>query len=332
MPETEATSYYSGVLERVRQLPGVRAAGFVRALPLTRSSRRCFQIEGYEAKPGEDLELVINVVSEGYFEAMQIPLRAGRTFDTRDRTGAPAVIVVNDILANRFFAGHAVGRSVTDSRQRRLEIVGVVQAHKYMTVQEPPVPTVYYPLSQEPMERMSLVARVDGHPLGMIEPIRREMLAINSQVPVFRTTPLSTRIEEATTSERLTAALVTVCGGMALLLASIGVYGVVAHGVVRRSREIGIRVALGARPLHIVRLIMAEGLGITAIGVALGLAAGALAARTLGSLTLLYGVGASDPMTYLSVPLILLAVAGIAALPPVRRALRLDPNAVLRQE
>jgi putative ABC transport system permease protein len=332
MPQPEATSYYSGVLERVRQLPGVRAAGFVRALPLTRSSRRRFQIDGYQARPGEDLELVTNVVSEGYFESLQIPLRAGRTFDTRDRAGAPRVVVVNDILANRFFAGRAVGRSVTDSRQRRMEIVGVVQAHKYVTVQEPPVPTVYYPLAQEPMQRMSLVARVDSHPLGLIDPIRREMLAINRQVPVFQTTPLSTRIDEATASERLIAALVTVCGGMALLLASIGVYGVVSHGVVRRSREIGIRVALGARRLDIIRLIMAEGLGITAIGGALGLAAGALAARTLGALTLLYGVGASDPMTYMSVPLILLAVAGIAALPPVRRALRLDPNTVLRQD
>ena len=332
LPESTATNYYTAVLERVRSLPGVQAAAFVRALPLTRSGRRGFRIEGYAAKPGEDMELVINVVSDGYFETMQIPVRAGRTFDARDRANAPPVVVVNDILANRFFGGSAIGRTLTDGRGEKMEIIGVVQAHKYITVQEPAVATVYYPLGQQPMATMSLVARVDGTPRGMIEPIRRQMLEVNRQVPVFRTTPLSARIGEATSSERLTATLVAVCGGMALLLASIGVYGVVAHGVVRRAREIGIRVALGARPMDIVRLILAEGLGITGIGVVVGLAAAAVAARALGSLALLYGVGAADPMTYLIVPCILLLVALIAALFPARRALRLDPNIVLKSE
>ena len=332
LPESTAAIYYTAVLDRVRQLPGVQAAAFVRALPLTRSGRRGFRVQGYAAQPGEDMELVVNVVSDGYFETMQIPLRAGRGFDARDRTGAPPAVVVNDILANRFFNGDAVGRTLTDSRGRSLEIVGVVQAHKYITVQEPPVATVYYPLAQEPMAGMSLVAKVDGNVRGMIEPIRRQMMEVNPQVPVFRTAALSTRLDEATASERLTTTLVAVCGGMALLLASIGLYGVVAHGVLRRAREIGIRVALGARPLDIVRLILAEGLGITIVGIVLGLAAAALAARTLGSLTLLYGVRASDPATYLSVPVLLLIVALIATLVPASRALRLDPNVVLRSE
>ncbi|MET0215159.1 MAG: ABC transporter permease [Vicinamibacterales bacterium] len=332
LPESTASLYYSAVLDRVRHMPGVQAAAFVRALPLTRSGRRRFRVQGYAAQPGEDMELVVNVVSDGYFDTMQIPVRAGRGFDARDRVGAPLVVVVNDILANRFFDGRAIGRTVTDSQGREMEIVGVVQAHKYITVQEPPVATVYYPLAQEPMAAMSLVARVDGNVRAMIDPIRRQMLEVNPQVPVFRTAALSTRLDEATASERLTATLVSVCGGMALLLASIGLYGVVAHGVLRRAREIGIRVALGAQPLDIVRLILAEGLGITIVGIVLGLGAAALAARALGSLTLLYGVRASDPATYLSVPVILLVVALIAALAPARRALRLDPNVVLRSE
>jgi predicted permease len=332
LPESTAVHYYGAVLERVRQMPGVKAAAFVRALPLTRAGRRMFRLEGYAAKPGEDMELVVNVVSDGYFDTMQIPLRAGRGFDARDRSGAQAVVIVNDILAKRFFDGRAIGRKMVDSRGRALEIVGIAQAHKYLTVQEPPVPTVYYPLAQEPTAGMSLVARVDGNVRGMIEPVRRQMLDINPQVPVFRTSALSTQLDEATASERLTATLVAVCGAMALLLASIGLYGIVAHGVLRRAREIGIRVALGAQPLDIVRLILAEGLGITIVGIVLGLGAAALAARALGSLTLLYGVGASDPVTYLSVPVILLVVALLAAFAPARRALRLDPNVVLRSE
>ncbi len=278
------------------------------------------------------MELVINVVSDGYFETMQIPVRTGRTFGSQDRPGGAPVAIVNDLLANRFFAGNALGKKLRDSRGRVMEIVGVVQSHKYLTVQEPPVATVYYPLEQEYTPRMILAARTDGAPRAMIEPIARAIAAVDTRVPVYRAMLLSAHLEESTAADRLTTSLVALCGGMALLLATIGVYGVNAYAVVRRSREIGIRVALGARPPDVARLILGEGLRVMGFGVALGLVAAALTARALGSLMPLYGVRSTDPLTYAAVPALLLFVALLAALPPTRRALRLDPNAVLRQE
>lgn len=330
--ELQGLQYYSAVLERVRGLSGVRGAAFVRNLPLSRSSRRGFQVEGYQPKPNEDMELVINVASPGYFETMQIPLRQGRTFDSRDRAGAPAVAIVNDLLAARFFGNNALGKKITDSSGRAMEIVGVVQAHKYLTVQEPPVPTVFYPLEQEYRPRMTLVARVDRSPVGMIDPIRRMMNEVNARVPVYRAMALSSHFDESVAADRMTTSLVALCGGMALLLATLGVYGVIAYAVVRRAREIGIRMALGARPPDVIRLILTEGLSVTGFGAALGLVAAALTSQALGSLTPLYGVNPTDPLTYAVVPALLVCVAVIAAMPPTRKALRLDPNVVLRQE
>ncbi len=332
LAETQALQYYASVLARVRGMPGVRGAAFARTLPLSRASRRGFRIEGYKAKPGEDMELVVNVVSDGYFETMQIPVRTGRTFDSQDRPNGAPVAIVNDLLAKRFFAGNALGRKLTDSRGRVMEIVGVVQSHKYLTVQEPPVATVYYPLDQEYSPRMTLAARTDRAPRAMVEPIARAIAAVDARVPVYRAMLLSAHLEESTAADRLTTSLVALCGGMALLLATIGVYGVNAYAVVRRSREIGIRVALGASPPDVVRLVLGEGLRVMGFGVALGLVAAALSARALGSLMPLYGVRTTDPLTYAAVPALLLIVAILAALPPTRRALRLDPNVVLRQE
>jgi predicted permease len=332
LSDTQALQYYDEVLERVRALSGVQAAAWAQTLPLSRASRRRFTIAAYQPRPGEDMELVINVVSPGYFETMQIPVRAGRTFDWRDRAGGQGVVMVNDLFANRFFAGDALGGRLTDSFGHALEIVGVVQSHKYITVQEPAVATVYYPLAQAPIQGMRLIARVGGRPLAMIDPIRREMMNVNKRVTVFRTIPLANHLNEAVASDRLTASLVAVCGGIALLLATIGVYGVVAYAVARRSKEIGIRMALGARPLDVVRLILAEGFSVTGGGLALGLVGAAIAAQALGSLTPLYGVNALDPMTYAAVPAILVLVTLVAAGPPTRRALRLDPNVVLRQD
>lgn len=332
VPVAQGQQYYASVLERVRSLSGVRAAAFVRNLPLSRSSRRGFKVDGYQPKPNEDMELVINVASESYFETMQIPLRAGRTFDSRDRSSSVPVVIVNDLLAARFYGGDALGRRLTDSQGRQVEIIGVVGSHRYLSVQEPPVPTVFYPLTQEHRQRMTLVARVDGTPQSMVDPIRRTMMAVNPRVPIFRTLSLSSHLDESVAADRLTTSLVAVCGGMALLLASLGVYGVIAYAVVRRSREIGIRIALGARPLDVIRLIAAEGMSVTGFGVVIGLIAAAAAARALGSLMPLHGVNPTDPLTYFLVPTLLAAVAFTAAVAPARRALRLDPNVVLRQE
>jgi hypothetical protein len=278
------------------------------------------------------MELVINVVSRGYFETMQIPLKAGRTFDSRDVSGGARTVVVNDLMAARFFRGDAVGKYVRDSRNRQFEIVGVVQSHKYLALQEPAVPIVFYPLDQEYQSRMTLVARTDSESLGMIDPIRREMVAVNRTVPVFRTIPLSSHFAEAVAAERLTASLVSVCGAIALMLATIGVYGVIAYAVVRRTREIGIRVALGARRLDVVRLVLTEGVGITSIGLAAGLVLSMAATRALSAVSPLYGVSRTDPWVYATVPLMLMTVAILAAWPPAMRALRVDPNTVLREE
>jgi predicted permease len=332
LTEVQGLQYFERALERVRGLPGVRSAAFARDLPLSGTARQMFRIDGYQPKPNEDMELAINVVSEGYFETMQIPLREGRTFDTRDRADAPLVVIVNELLASRFYGGKALGKLMKSSSGRSLEIVGVVQSHKYQTVQAPPVPLVFFPLEQQPRERMTLVARVERTPARMIDPVRRTMMAVDAKVPIDRVMLLSKHFEESVAAERLTASLVAVCGGMALLLATIGVYGVIAYAVVRRAREIGIRVALGARPPDVLRLILAEGLGVTGVGVSLGLLAAAGVAHAIGSLTPLYRVGATDPLTYAAVPALLLSVALLAALHPARRALRLDPNAVLRQE
>jgi putative ABC transport system permease protein len=242
------------------------------------------------------------------------------------------VIGVNDLLAARFFRGEAVDKHLTDSTGQTLRIVGVVNTHKYLTVQEAPVATVFYPLAQNFMPRMTLVARVDGAPTAMVDPIRRAMLGVDATVPVYRSMTLKSHLDESTAGDRLTATLVGVCGGMALALATLGVYGVVAYAVARRTRELGIRIALGARPPDLVRLILSEGLTVTAAGTALGLVAAAVAATGLGSALPLYGVNPTDPITYLTVPVILVVVAIIAALPPTQRALRLDPNAVLRQD
>jgi predicted permease len=332
MPDAQGQQYYTTVLERARGLAGVRAAGLARDLPLSRSSRRRFAVQGYEPRQNEDMELVINVVSPGYFEAMQIPVRAGRAFDARDGGGSAPVAIVNDILASRFFAGDALGKHLTEGAGRSLEVVGVVQSHKYVTVQEPPAATVYYPLAQEHRPRITLAARVAGDPRSMVDPLRRAVTAVDPNVPVYRAMTLAAHLDESMASDRLTASLVTVCGGMALLLATLGVYGVVAYAVVRRAREIGIRVALGARRRDVIGLILREGLSVTAAGMALGLVAAAAAASGLGALTPLYGVGTVDPLTYAAVPGLLVAVALLAALPPTHRALRLDPNIVLRQD
>jgi predicted permease len=335
LPDAEFTSeqgllYYQEAMTRVAALPAVQAVTFARTLPMSRPARRGFQMEGYQPQPGEDPELPTNIVSHNYFETLQIPLIAGRTFVAADGAHSRRVAVVNELLAQRYFGGNAVGRRMTDSSGDVLEIVGVVGTTVGLTVQSAPVPMVHYPLAQSYASRMTLIARTGTDAASLIEPVRRELLTVNRNVPVFRTLTLASHLSEAVADSKLTATLVATCGGMALLLAVIGVYGAIAYAVARRTREIGVRLALGARPHHIIHLVMSEGLAVTAVGIACGILSAAIASRALESL--LYGVESSDPATYLLVPAALALVAILAACAPARRALRVEPNAVLRQD
>jgi predicted permease len=322
--------YYQSALERVRQLRGVQAASFVRTLPTSQHARRGFRMDGYVPQPGEYIELNFNIVSPGYFETLQIPVIAGRTFEDIDRPGGRPVVVVNELLADRYFDGRPIGKRLTDSSGVVLEIVGVVGNTVDLTVQSPPVPVVYYPVAQSYASRMTLIAATAGEPLTLSEAVRSELTSVNRNVPVFRITSLSAHMSEASVDSRLAAALVGACGAMALLLAIVGVYGVIAYAVARRQREIGLRLALGARPWHIVQLVLGEGLTVIASGIILGLGGAALSTRALDSM--LYGVTASDPLTYVIVPTMLALVAAIAACAPARRALSVEPNTVLREE
>jgi putative ABC transport system permease protein len=326
----QRAAYFAAVVDRILRVSGVQAVSLVRTLPLTISSRRGFWPEGYQHQAGEDRELRFNIVEDGYFDVMQIPLLAGRRFDSRDRPSTTLVVMVNREFAARYFGGKPIGRHVTDSSRREFEIVGVVKADARIAVDDRPGPVVYYPLSQSDPGQMSVVARTAGDPGPIIETIRRELTTLDRGVPVFGMNTLSGHISEALATNRLTAALVSACGGMALLLAVVGVYGVIAYAVVRRRREIGVRIALGARPIHVIQLVVSEGVTVTIVGIVCGLAATAGATRILQSM--LYGVSASDATTYLMVPLLLAVVSILAAYTPARRALKVDPMSVLRQE
>jgi predicted permease len=326
----QGSVFYQSALERVRALPGVEAASLVRTLPLSGGPRRRFNPEGYQPQPGEDAELHFNIVAPGYFETMQMPVRAGRTFDDRDRGDSEPVAIVNETFARRYFVSDAVGRHVTDSSGRTMRIVGVVKSGTYLTVQEPQQPHVYYPLSQSYSPRMTMVARTARSAGPQTDGVRRVLRDVNPGVAVFRSTTLRAHVDEALTGDRLTATLVGVCAAMALALAVIGIYGVLAYAVVRRTREIGLRIALGASRLQVVRLIVGEGIALTLAGLTVGVIATAGSSRLLA--TMLYGVSPTDVWTYAAAPSLFALVAAVAASVPARRALRVDPIAALREE
>ncbi|HYN09979.1 MAG TPA: ABC transporter permease [Vicinamibacterales bacterium] len=330
LDEAGGQQYFQQLVTEVRRLPGVEAAGLVSALPLAPGGRRGFQFDGYQPQPTEGMEININVVGETYFGAMRVPLLAGRPFDARDTVTSKRVIVVNDVLAARYFGSSAVGRQARSSNGDDLEIVGVVRTGRYRSLQDDPLPIVYYPLSQFYRSRMVLVARTADDPGGHVETIAKTMRGVRTNVPIDRAMTLDAYMGEALAAERLATALVSTCSAMALVLALVGVYGVMAYAVVRRSREIGVRLALGARPRQIIRLVFSEGLRLTATGVAIGLTIGAALPSVLS--VFLFDVGVADILSLVAAPAALALVAAIAAVAPVRRALGVNPMIVLRQQ
>jgi putative ABC transport system permease protein len=330
MTNEQAAAYYDALLDDIGTLPGVERASLARMVPVAGGSRRLFSVPGYVPRAGEDMELHVNTVHRDYFATMGIRAVQGRLFESSDAANAP-VIVVNDVLANRYFGGQAVGRRiVTASGKIELEIIGVVAVHRRSGLQDLPDPVVFYQLGREIPRRAFLVVRTAGDPAPYAETIRRRATAVDRNVAVFRTTTLEDHLAEAVAANRLTVALVTACGLMAFVLAAVGVYGIVAFAVERRTREIGIRVALGAQPGQVLALLAREGGRVILAGVVLGLVAAWASTRLLTSM--LYGISATDPATFLVVPAGVAVIALVASCVPAARALGINPVAALRHE
>ena len=329
--EQQREAFYQQTLERVSSLPGVQSATLVAFVPLSGGGyRRQTAIEGYQPQPNEDTELNSNIIGPNYFNTMGIPIVAGRDFNAQDRNGSPGVVIVNEVLARRYLGGNAVGRRLRFGSGQFREIVGVVRNAKYRDLREEPLPFIYTPLAQEPQSGMALIVRAHGDPDALVGAVRSELRALNKDVQLFAVQTMTARIADQLATDRVVAVLLSVFGGCALLLAAIGIYGVVGYTVAQRTHEIGIRIALGANQRDILKLIVGQGTVLTAIGAAIGLALALAATQLLKSL--LFGISATDPLTFVSVVSVLVGVALLASYVPARRAMKVDPLIALRHE
>jgi len=325
--------FYQQVLDRVGRLPGVRAVSLTVVIPISGGGqRRGIQLEGYQTRPNEDTELNTNVIGPDYFNTMSIPVVEGRDFGPQDREGGPGVVVVNEELARRYFPGQsAIGKRLrmgSDSPYR--EIVGVARTARYRSLREQALPFIYIPFAQEYQSRMALIVRSAGDPAALIPALRNELRTLNKDVPVFAVHTMTEHIGAQLAADRMVAVLLSVFGGAALLLAAIGIYGVMGYLVSQRTHEIGIRIALGAERRDIMKLVVGEGLRLILIGAALGLALALALTRVLKSL--LFGINATDPLTFGVIAMLMIAVALLACYLPARRATRVDPLIALRYE
>jgi predicted permease len=342
----QGREFYRQAVERVEAVPGVESASVARIVALGGgASVRSLAIEGRTGSDnqfrsegagpaGSDANSVSsNVVGPKYFQTMGIALLRGRDFNLQDTEDKPGVVIVNESFVQRHFPGQEIiGRRISfnGSAGPWREIVGVVHDSKYLTLGEPPTPIAYLPLEQNHETGMTLHVRAAANPSSIVAAIRSEVQALEKNLPVNNPTPMNEWIINSLYAARMGAILLGIFASLALVLASIGLYGVMSFAVSQRTRELGIRMALGAQAADVFRLVLRQGMGLVAFGVVLGLGAAAAVTRLLTSF--LYGVSATDRTTFVIIPVVLALVAGIACYIPARRATKVDPLAALRYE
>jgi putative ABC transport system permease protein len=330
----EQTAFFARVLERAATLPGVTSVAVTSVLPLHNQDQRAsFLIENSPALPANELlQTDARRVSAGYFRTMGIPLERGRLLDDRDRahTHAPLAGVVDAAFAQRFFGEeNPLGRHLLLGKTR-VEIIGIVGSVKHAGADRDVRPTLYVSFLQRPAERMNLVLRTDGEPDRVAASVKNAIWSIDRDQPIYRLESMEAIVADATRTPRLTLSLLSVFAMIALGLAAIGIYGVMAYSVAQRTHEIGIRLALGARPANVLTQVLREGIAVVALGLAIGFAA----ILALGQLaqSLLYNTSPRDPFVLTAIPALLFVVALLACWFPARRATRVDPAMALRAE
>jgi len=328
----QAASYYDRLLERIRAVPGVQSASLERFVPLwfTGRSYSTTRIENYTPQPGEDMGIDLNVVGPDYFKVLQIPLVSGRDFAEQDRPGAPKVVVVNQTMAKRFWPGQdPTGHRVHIYGDWRT-VVGVARDIKYHRMNEPSQCFIYLPELQVEGTDANILIRSQLPTATAIGAVRAASTSLDSKVQPIETDDLDGLLHVSLFANRIAATIAAVLGTLGMFLASLGIYGVLSYNVSQRSREIGIRIALGAQKNHVLRLVVGHGLRLAVFGAALGIVAALVITR--GMRSLLFGVSATDPVTFTAVALLVTAVAILAAYLPARRATRVDPMVALRYE
>ena len=330
--------YRRAVLDELNALPGAQAA-MISELPLSGDSlNHDFIVEGRPPiAPGEEPDVETRSIAGEYFNVMQIPRIAGRAFTPQDKEGTLIVGVVNEALVRQFFPHEdPIGKRVGWARDNPISwitIIGVVSDVKHFGLDQPDAPTVYTPFAQSTQSWkrwMTIVVRGDVDPNALANAAKSRIWKIDPQIPPTKIHPMSEVMAEATAARRFNMLLLGIFAGIALALAAVGIYGVVSYAVTQRTHEIGIRIALGARPRDVLTLVVREGMILASIGVGIGLMAALALTKFLSGL--LFGVSATDPMTYLLLSSVLAGVALFACYIPARRAVRVDPMVALRSE
>jgi predicted permease len=332
-PETRVR-FVDEVVDRLRTLPGVTAAASATAVPTAVRSRNGFTIERAPWPDNREPFVLSVIASDDYFRTLRIPVREGRTFDARDRIDGPPKVVISETMARRYWPnGGAIGSRIrmgANPNSPFIEVVGIVGDVRNDPARVDAEPTAYRSSRQVAPPFQSFLLRVQGDPLGLTKLVEREIAAVNAGLAVQRVMPLSVVVGDGLTARRLPVVLMTAFSALALLLASVGVYAMFASAAAAREREFGVRMALGSRPVEIARLLLREGAGWMATGLAVGAAGIAVIVRLLGDLV--YGVRPYDPIALGVAIAVLFTCATLALLVPVRRATKVDPVVALRAQ
>jgi putative ABC transport system permease protein len=336
----QVANFFEQLQQNVRNLPGVKSVAVSNGLPFDRANYPAFIIEGRPLSDKKPSGLRYTV-SPAYFQTMGIDVVKGRVFTAEDTRDSQPVTVINEVLAQRYFQNEdPVGKRLKQSPDSpSLEIVGIVRhvEHYNLDGQNPAQPQFYTNFDQTPLQtlpksvgRINLLVRTEVEPLGLASGVRTQIAALNKDQVVFNVRTMEQIVAQSVAARRFSMVLLTVFAIVALALASLGIYGMMSYTVAQRTREIGVRMALGAQISDVLRLVMGHGLKLAFIGVALGLVASLVLTRTMR--TLLFGVSATDPVTFASIALLLVLVALLACFVPARRATKVDPLVALRYE
>jgi putative ABC transport system permease protein len=334
--EVQLAGYSNQLLEKIGVLPGVEAASLTSDLPFSGGSDfLAFSIEGIPTSPSDPIQdAETHTVSPDYFKTLGIPLKRGSLFTSQDQANLPGVVVISETMAKRYWGNDdPIGKRITTGGGDNppwMKIIGIVADVRHKALNSEPYPQMYVPIAQQPERTFTILARSSTDTASLIPVLRNQVRELDANVPVFNVRTMEQILADSIAPPRFNAMLIVLFAVLALLLAAVGIYGVISYGVSQRRHEIGIRMALGARPSEILKMVVGQGLKLVLIGIGIGLVAVYLLTRLMSNL--LFEVSATDPFTFILVSFLLTGVALLACLVPARRAAKTDPMVALRYE